>query len=158
VAPNRIVVEVPGRAAAIEADRIAELAQISPGIRSVLLKHEQFFLAEVQQSAACNAVHTVEQRVCRSMLRMNDLIGMKVPVTQEMLSQMIGVRRTSVTLAASSLQQAGVISYRRGHIQIPDMTIDNEILFFDSKLERGHRVSARSNFRRFFRRISLIPS
>jgi CRP-like cAMP-binding protein len=114
-------VRVPGRAAVIEADRIAEMAQVSPDVRSLFLSHEQFFLAEVQQSAACNAVHTVEQRVCRWMLRMNDLIGMNVAVTQELLSQMIGVRRTSVTLAAGLLQQAGVIRYRRGHIQIVDI-------------------------------------
>ena len=112
---------VPGRAAAIEADRIGEMAEVSPGVRSLFLSHEEFFLAEVQQSAACNAVHTVEQRVCRWMLRMNDLIGMNVAVTQELLSQMIGVRRTSVTLAASLLQHAGVIRYRRGHIQIVDI-------------------------------------
>jgi CRP-like cAMP-binding protein len=121
VASNKIVVRVPGRAVTIEADRVGEMAQASSGIRSLFLSHEQFFLAEVQQSAACNAVHTIEQRICRWMLRMSDLIGMNVAVTQELLSQMIGVRRSSVSLAAGSLQQAGLIRYRRGHIQIVDI-------------------------------------
>jgi CRP-like cAMP-binding protein len=121
MSPNRIVVRVPGRAAVIEADRIAELAQVSPSVRSLLLNYQQFFLAEVQQTAACNAVHTVQQRVCRWLLRMNDLIGMHVPVTQELLSEMIGVRRTSVTAATALLKSAGVIRYARGRIQIVDI-------------------------------------
>jgi CRP-like cAMP-binding protein len=118
---SRIMVRVPGRAAVIEADRVAEIVQVSPRVRSLFLRHNQFFLAEVQQSTACNAVHTVQQRVCRWMLRMNDLIGINVPVTQELLAEMIGVRRTSVTAAAASLQDAGVIRYRRGHIYIVDI-------------------------------------
>jgi CRP-like cAMP-binding protein len=121
VSPNKIIVRVSGRAAVTEADRVGEIAQASPSVRSLFLSHEQFFLAEVQQSAACNAVHTVQQRVCRWMLRMNDLIGMHVPVTQELLSEMIGVRRTSVSLAAASLQRACVIRYTRGRIQILDI-------------------------------------
>jgi hypothetical protein len=121
VSPNKIVVQVAGRAAVIHADRVCEIAQGSPSVRLLLLSHNQFFLAEVQQSAACNAVHPVHQRVCRWMLRMNDLIGMHVPLTQDLLSKMIGVRRTSVTIAAASLQDAGVIRYSRGHVQIVDI-------------------------------------
>jgi CRP-like cAMP-binding protein len=121
VSPNMIVVQLPGRAAVIDADRISEIAQKSPSVRSLLVRHDQFFLAEVQQSAACNAVHTIRQRICRWMLRMNDLIGVNVPITQELFSEMIGVRRTSVTAAAASLQDAGVIRYRRGRIQIVDI-------------------------------------
>jgi len=120
LSPNRIVVQVSGSAAAVEADRIAQIAQGNPAIRSLLLSHEQFFFAEVQQSAACNAVHSVQQKVCRWILRLNDLIGGNVPVTQEMLSEMIAVRRTSVTGAAVALQRAGLISYRRGRIRILD--------------------------------------
>ena len=55
------------------------------------------------------------------MLRMNDLVGMRVGITQEMLAQMIAVRRTSVTLAATTLQAAGIIKYRRGHLEILDI-------------------------------------
>lgn len=121
VSPNRVVVRVPGKAAVIEADRFGEIAQADTGLRSLFLSHEQFFLAEAQQSAACNAVHSVQQRVCRWILRMNDLVGMKVPLTQELLSEMIAVRRTSISAAAAPLQNAGVINYRRGHIQILDI-------------------------------------
>lgn len=116
-----VIVQVPGSAAVVEAERVSEIAQGYPGIRSLILAQEQFFLSEVQLSAACNAVHSIEQRVCRWLLRMNDLVGIKVAVTQELLAEMIGVRRTSVTLAAASLQAAGVIKYRRGQLEIVDI-------------------------------------
>jgi CRP-like cAMP-binding protein len=121
VSPNKIVVQVPGRAAMVQADRLAEIVQDFPGLRSLILSYEQVFLSEVQQSAACNAIHTVQQRVSRWILRMNDLVGMNVAVTQELLAEMIAVRRTSVSAAAASLQAAEMIRYRRGHIQILDI-------------------------------------
>ena len=121
ISPNRIIVQVPGRAAVVQAERLAEVVRDYPALRSLILSHEQFFFSEVQQSAACNAVHTVQQRVCRWILRMNDLVGMNVAVTQELLAGMIGVRRTSVSAAAASLQAEGIIKYRRGHIQIVDI-------------------------------------
>jgi CRP-like cAMP-binding protein len=121
VSPSRVIVQVPGRAAVVQAERLAEVVRDYPALRSLILSHEQFFLAEVQQSAACNAVHTVRQRVCRWILRMNDLVGMNVAVTQDLLAGMIGVRRTTVSLAAASLKAEGIIKYRRGHIQIVDV-------------------------------------
>jgi CRP-like cAMP-binding protein len=121
VSPNRVVVQVPGRAAVIQAELLAEIVKDDPALRQLILSQEQLFLSEVQQSAACNAVHTVQQRVCRWILRMNDLVGVNFAVTQELLAGMIGVRRTSVSAAAASLQAAGMIRYRRGHIQIVDI-------------------------------------
>ena len=127
VSPNKIVVQMPSRAAVFETDQFAKIAQSTPSIRSLVLSHEQFFLAEVQQSAACNAVHTVRQRMCRWLLRMNDLMnGKNIAVTQEIFSDMLGVQRSSVTLAAASLQKAGAISYKRGHIHIVDIDLLTE--------------------------------
>jgi CRP-like cAMP-binding protein len=121
VSLNRVVVQVPGRAAVVQVERLAAVLRDYPTLRPLILSQEQFFISEVQQSAACNAVHTVQQRVCRWILRMNDLVGMNVAVTQELLAGMIGVRRTSVSAAAASLQADGIIQYRRGHIQIVDI-------------------------------------
>jgi CRP-like cAMP-binding protein len=121
VSPNRVVVQVPGQAAVVQAKLLAEIVADYPALRGLMLSQEQFLLAEVQQSAACNAVHTVQQRVCRWILRLNDLVGTNVAVTQELLAGMIGVRRTSVTAAAASLQAIGIIKYQRGHIQIVDI-------------------------------------
>jgi CRP-like cAMP-binding protein len=127
VSPNKIVVQMPSTAAVFEADQFAKIAQSTPSVRSLVLSHEQFFLAEVQQSAACNAVHTVRQRMCRWLLRMNDLMnGKNIAVTQEIFSDMLGVQRSSVTLAAASLQKAGAISYKRGHIHIVDIDLLTE--------------------------------
>ena len=123
VSPSRLVVQMPGRAAVIEAAQIGKIAQATPSARSLILSHEQFNVAKLQQSAACNAVHTVRQRMCRWLLRMSDLSGRNIAVTQESFSEMLGVQRTSVTLAAAFLQKAGAIRYRRGHIHILDIEL-----------------------------------
>ena len=77
--------------------------------------------AQAQQSAACFASHQVEARLCRWLLRARDLSGSdNLPFTQEYLGEMLGVRRTSVTAVAHTLQEAGLIKYARGKIQILD--------------------------------------
>jgi CRP-like cAMP-binding protein len=76
---------------------------------------------QAQQSAACHALHSVESRFCRWVLLSEDLLGSEqIPLTQEFLSHMLGVQRTSVSLAAHTLQQSGLIEYRRGKIKIVD--------------------------------------
>lgn len=86
------------------------------------MTHEQFFLAQVQQTSACNAVHKVEARnTCKWLLRMQKLAGDELLLTQEFLAEMMGVRRTSVTEVAGGLQAADMISYRRGRIRILDL-------------------------------------
>jgi CRP-like cAMP-binding protein len=92
-----------------------------PAFRELLIGYEQFFLAQVQQTAACNAQHDLRQRMCRWLLRMNELAGPQLPLTQEFMAQMLGVRRTSVSEIAAELQRAGLISYHRGHLRIEDI-------------------------------------
>lgn len=121
VSPRRAVVQVAGRAGVIDAKHFAEVARQNYPIRSLVSRHDQLVFTEVQQTAACNAVHTVRQRVCRWILRLSDFVGPTVPLTQELLAGMIGVRRTTVTLAAASLQEEGIIEYRRGRIEIRDI-------------------------------------
>ena len=87
--------------------------------RTALFRHEQIVLVQAQQSAACNATHTVEARLARWLLRCRDLQGSDdLLLTQEFVAEMMGVRRTSVSVVANTLQQAGFIRYRRGHIRI----------------------------------------
>src|SRR5262249_16771902 len=75
--------------------------------------------AQVQQTAGCNASHSVEARLARCLLQTHDLSGVsKLVLTQESLAQMIGARRNSVSLVASTLQHANYIHYSRGHIEI----------------------------------------
>ena len=78
-------------------------------------------LGQGQQVAACNALHNVEQRLARWLLQARDLLNDDlVPLTQDYLSQMLGVNRSSVTLSARRLQEAGLIDYHRGHIRLLD--------------------------------------
>jgi CRP-like cAMP-binding protein len=121
VSLNRVVIQVPGTASVIESGRLCELALALPELRALLMKYEQFFFAQVQQAVACNAVHNVEKRICKWLLRMHDLVGEDLPLTQEFLAEMMGVRRTSVTEIAGELQKQGLITYRRGHIHISDI-------------------------------------
>jgi CRP-like cAMP-binding protein len=118
---NRVVVQVPGTASVIGSGKLHELATSSPALRALLVKYEQFFLAQVQQSVACNGVHAVEQRMCRWLLRMHDLAGPDLPLTQEFLAEMMGVTRSSVSSVAATLQKAELISYSRGRIHIDDL-------------------------------------
>jgi CRP-like cAMP-binding protein len=118
VSPNKVMVQAPGAASVIDADKMREAVAASVALRVVLAKHELFFIAQVQQSVGCNASHSVEARMCRWLLRMHDLVGPDLPLTQEFLAQMMGVRRTSVSLVAGEMQEKGLIKYRRGHVHI----------------------------------------
>jgi CRP-like cAMP-binding protein len=121
VSPNKIVVQVPGKASVVGMDLLRKAIDGCASLRVMLAKHEQFFLAQVQQSVGCNASHTVQARMCRWLLRMHDLTGTELPLTQEFMAQMMGVRRTSVSLVAAELQAAGLIAYRRGHVRIVNL-------------------------------------
>jgi CRP-like cAMP-binding protein len=118
---NRVMIQVPGRTSMIDADRLREAAEALPAFRKLLVGYEQFFLAQVQQTAACNASHRVQTRMCRWLLRMYVLAGADLPLTQGFLSQMMGVRRASVSEVAGDLQKAGLISYSRGNVHIVDV-------------------------------------
>ena len=122
IALNRAVVQVSGIASTVDVATFRGLVQQSQNLYAILARHRQFILAQAQQSAACHAVHSVEARLSRWLLRCHDLLGSDdIPLTQEFLADMLGVRRTSVTLAANRLQQAGFIRYRRGHIRVLDL-------------------------------------
>ncbi|WP_213290460.1 Crp/Fnr family transcriptional regulator [Bradyrhizobium sp. sGM-13] len=120
---HKVVVQVSGLASVVDAEHLKAVALSSPDLLALLIKYEQFLLGQVQQTAACNAVHTVEQRTCKWLVRMCDLVGTELPVTQEFLAQMMGVRRTSVTGVASHLQKEGLISYSRGKLSILDQDL-----------------------------------
>jgi biotin operon repressor len=121
VSLNQVVMQVAGAASVISSDHLRAAAGELPSFRGLLIKYDQFFLAQVQQTAACNALHSIKARTCKWLLRMQLLTGDDLPLTQEFLAQMMGVRRTSVTEVALQLQSSGMITYSRGHIQIKDL-------------------------------------
>jgi CRP-like cAMP-binding protein len=121
IAFNSAIVLVPGPASTIDLDRLRAAADQSPPLRSMLARHGLAVYVQVQQTAGCNAAHTVESRFARCLLQTHDFSkGCKLVLTQESIAQMIGARRNSVSLVASTLQQANVIQYSRGHIEITD--------------------------------------
>jgi CRP-like cAMP-binding protein len=116
---TRAVVQMPGFASQIGTGRFQSIVAQSPAIREIIVHHNEVLLAQVQQSAACNALHEAEARFCRWLLQSRDRSDSDiVPITQEFLAQMLGVRRTTVTLVAQSLQDAGLLRYRRGRVEI----------------------------------------
>jgi CRP-like cAMP-binding protein len=115
------VVRIAGDALRISGDQFHSAARKSEAIRTLAVAYNDLLLAQLQQSVACNALHTLEKRLSRWLLRAHDCMGDNIiPLTQECLGQMLGVRRTTLTLVAQALQRAGMISYRRGLIRIAD--------------------------------------
>ena len=122
IALSNAIVQLAGEASFLDVLRVRQIAEESAPFRQALMRHEQMLLVQAQQSAACNASHPVEGRLARWLLRARDLSADDVlPFTQEFLSQMLGVRRSSVSAVANTLQNAGLIKYSRGRIEITNI-------------------------------------
>ena len=115
------IVQVAGFAQAIDSGHLRRLADGSATLRATIARHEEFLLAQALQTAACNATHPLDARLAKWLLRAHDLTGAdSMALTQEFLAQMLGVQRSSVSVTANLLQQAGLIRYTRGQITIVD--------------------------------------
>src|SRR5205814_5055352 len=113
--------QASGTAEGIPALLLKTIASQSDEISRLLLRYKEALSAQVQQTAACNALHSVEQRMARWLLQALDRCDdAELPVTQDFLSQMLGVRRTTVTILAQKFQFEGLIRYRRGRIIVAD--------------------------------------
>lgn len=118
-ASSRAIVEVDGSGLRIPASQFHRVVRDSEKLRDLLFRYREFCFAQMQQSVACNALHGAEERLARWLLHSSDIIGGNVlPLTQEFLAQMLGVRRTTITSLARAFLQSGVIDYRRGRIEI----------------------------------------
>ncbi len=117
----RIVVQHAGGAYRLRAELMSWELNQGGNLRRMSLCYTQALMTEMAQSVLCNRHHTVDQQLCRWLLRNLDQIsGMQLDVTQETISNLLGVRREGVTEAACKLQSAGLIQYRRGHITVLD--------------------------------------
>jgi len=118
---QHVVMQLPGTAHLIPAARCKTVFDRNPGVRAVLLRFIEDLLNLSAQTAACNRLHSVEQRTARWLLMAAHRVGGDVlPLTQEFLAAMLGVRRSGVSEAAGELQRSGLIRYRRGQITIVD--------------------------------------
>jgi CRP-like cAMP-binding protein len=119
VATVRAIVQLPMFGSRISAPRLRKAAGASKSIADLCIRYNEVLLEQAQVTAACNALHSIEARFCRWLLQSRDRAeNDTVALTQEFLSEMLGVRRTSVTEVASKVQEAGAISYSRGVIKI----------------------------------------
>jgi CRP-like cAMP-binding protein len=121
---SRGLVQIAGGALRIDAKSLRAAAHDHPRILDSLIRYAQVTEAQLHQSAACNALHAIEARLCRWLLTCEDRVGDKVlPLTHEFLGMMLGVQRTRVTTAAQALQRRGLIEYRRGLITVLDRAV-----------------------------------
>jgi CRP-like cAMP-binding protein len=119
---NTAIGQADGAGTMIEAGILRKAARESETLRVALVRQEHVLAAQTQQVAACNALHELEERLSRWLLQSRDLLNSDtLPLTQEFLAQMLGVQRSSVTLVARKLQEAGLITYRRGRIHVLDV-------------------------------------
>lgn len=117
--PGETIVQIPGNALRMQVDIFKR--EVSPGsiFHNRLLRYIQLLVNHLMQTVACNRLHTVEERCCRWLLMTHDRAHTDdFPITQEFLSQMLGVRRASVSETAAILQKAGLINYSRGRMKI----------------------------------------
>ena len=119
--PNRAVVQSAGHAFRLALKPFRKELRHSGELHRLLLLYTQALLTQMSQTAVCNRLHSVEQQLCRWLLLSHDrLESDELIMTQELIANMLGVRREGVSVAAHRLQQAGLIRYRRGHIKIVD--------------------------------------
>jgi CRP-like cAMP-binding protein len=136
---GRYVAPMQGMALVIEASRFRSALQENPTLRAVCEAYAQAFLRTALQTAACNSVHMVEERCARWLLTSHDRTdGDALALTQEYLSEMLGVCRSTVTLAAGALQRAGLIRYSRGTITVLDRAGLEGVSCECYRIIRGH--------------------
>jgi CRP-like cAMP-binding protein len=120
-ATYRAIVQVEGQAWRMKADAFKYEMLRSAALHNRLLLYTQALMTQMSQMAACNCLHTVEERLCALLLMIDDRMDSdQFFLTHEMIAEMLGARRAGITVAAGKLRQAGVISYMRGHIHILD--------------------------------------
>jgi CRP-like cAMP-binding protein len=119
--PSRSLVQSAGHAYRLPRARVKEEFDRHGELLLLMLRYTQALITQVAQTAVCNRHHTIDQQLCRwLLLSMDRLAGSRLTMTQEFIANMIGVRRSSVTVAASNLERQGVISYERGLITVLD--------------------------------------
>jgi CRP-like cAMP-binding protein len=120
-APYQVMVQLAGHAMRVRGEVLREEFNRGGRLQDLLLRYTHTLLVQIAQSAACNAFHTVEERLCRWLLVSQDRVRAEtVHLTQEFLSHMLGVPRTTVTMVARSIHMRGLIGYSRGKVTILD--------------------------------------
>jgi CRP-like cAMP-binding protein len=118
---NRCMIQMEGPMVRCPIEILRNEFKTSEHVRDLFVSYSETQLSQVQQTVACNALHSTEERMCRWLLMMHDRAeGESLTYTHEFLAHMLGASRKSITLAAQSMQNAGLISYHRGTMQVVD--------------------------------------
>jgi CRP-like cAMP-binding protein len=118
---SRAVVQSAGRAFRMKAQTLKDEFNANSPVLHLLLRYTQALITQMAQTAVCNRHHSLDQQLCRwLLLSLDRLQGNQLEMTQELIANMLGVRREGVTEAAMKLQKAGIITYARGHITVLD--------------------------------------
>ncbi|KPF99892.1 Crp/Fnr family transcriptional regulator [Rhodopseudomonas sp. AAP120] len=121
-APSAAIVRFPGTASAIDASHFRTLVELSSALRAAVARDLWLRAVKAEQTAACNAAHSAEQRLCRRLLQSRAMSGSDAMLlSQDLMAQMLGVKRNTISLIAHALQQKGVIRYSRGRMAIIDV-------------------------------------
>jgi CRP-like cAMP-binding protein len=119
--PSRAIVQSAGHAYRLDGQRLKDEFHRNGGLQLLLLRYTQALITQMAQTAVCNRHHSVDQQLCRwLLLSLDRLASDELVMTQELIANMLGVRREGVTEAAGKLQKLGVIRYSRGHISVLD--------------------------------------
>jgi CRP-like cAMP-binding protein len=119
--PSRAIVQSAGVAFRLPGPRLKQEFKLHTGLLLLLLRYTQSLITQMSQTAVCNRHHSIDQQLCRwLLLSLDRLSGDHLTMTQELIANMLGVRREGVTEAAGRLQRLGVIEYNRGHITVLD--------------------------------------
>ena len=119
--PSRAVVQSAGHGFRLNAKAVKREFEASPAVMHLLLRYTQALITQMAQTAVCNRHHSLDQQLCRwLLLSLDRLSGSELHMTQELIANMLGVRREGVTEAALKLQKAGLIQYSRGRILVLD--------------------------------------
>ena len=119
--PSRAIVQSAGYAYQLSAQQLKDEFHRHGNLQVLLLRYTQALITQMAQTAVCNRHHSVDQQLCRwLLLSLDRLPSNQLTMTQELIANMLGVRREGVTDAAGKLQKLGVIQYRRGHITVLD--------------------------------------
>jgi CRP-like cAMP-binding protein len=119
--PSRAVVQCAGGALAMPVAALRSEFDRGGSLQHLLLRYTQALITQMAQTAVCNRHHNVDQQLCRwLLLSLDRLPSDEIAMTQELIANMMGVRREGITSAAGKLQDAGLIKYRRGHIKVLD--------------------------------------
>jgi CRP-like cAMP-binding protein len=120
--PTGAIVRYSGTASVVDVADFRAVAERSAALRAALMRYQWLHIIKAEQTAACNASHSVEARLCRRLLQSRELSGSdRLPLTQDAMAQMLAVQRNTISLVAHALQHAGVIRYSRGRLEITNI-------------------------------------